>query len=377
MDRNEKFINDAKKKFGDDYEYLTKYKNQYQKLKIRCVKHDHVFIQQGKQHLKAEVPCSIRREEVRKEKIEQEFTEKFEKKYPKLKVLKYIHGTTEAKSEVAILFKECGHTEHFASGNDYVLNRGDECPTCHPHMKKMHDATNARWGSSKDKRFEEIKAKLEKIHDNAFEYDEVEFTGNKRDKAKILCKKHDSYFFQSLSDHEKGGVEGCPECKKEGQAKRGLEKEIETFNRRIKEIPHLKPLTAFLGWGEYLEIECSNCGEVVKYNEEQETDNLYSKLFGKSKFGCPNCSLRGNEWEEKEIQKLFLPISSEELAEKYLTSRTLTSIKSKRSEMGATATRLIGRRSWLAEEEAKKRVDASRKKYENRKIQDPVYKFKK
>tara|TARA_R100000808_G_scaffold6858_1_gene20216 strand:- start:31803 stop:33269 length:1467 start_codon:yes stop_codon:yes gene_type:complete len=374
MDRNKKFINDAKKKFGDDYEYLTKYENQYQKLKIRCVKHDHVFIQHGKQHLKAKVPCSICREEVRKEKIKQEFIEEFEGKYPNLKVVDYTHGTHKTKPSVTILFKECGHTEHFTSGNDYILNRGDECPTCHPKMEKMHDARNAKWDSSKDKRLKEIKTKLEKIHDNAFGYDEIEFTGNVKDKVKILCKKHNSYFFQTLHDHGRRGIECCPECRKEGKEKRGLEKEVETFNTRITELPHLEVLTDFLGWEKYLKIKCKNCDEITEYNKEQEgADNIYIKFFS-SKYGCPICS-DIQPWEDWEIQHLNKLISNRELHEKYLPHRTVVAIKSKRAELELRATDITGRKSWIPAEEAKERVRISNKKYIDKMMKDPVFKF--
>jgi len=366
------FIAKAKKRFGDDYEYLTEYENQYEKLEIRCVKHDHIFQQCAKQHLKAKIPCPICREEKRKEKVKQEFIKELEGKYPKLEVVDYTHGTAETKSAATILFKECGHTECFTSGGDYILNRGDECPTCHPRMEKVHEV---RWGNSKDERLEETKARLEKIYDNAFGYDEVKFTGNKRDKVKILCKKHKCYFFQSLSDHE-NRKEGCPECKKEGIEKRSLERETETFNTRMIELPHLEVLTDFLGWGKYLKVKCKNCDGITEYNKEQEgVDNIYDRFFGNSKYGCPICSER-ERWLDWEIQRLHELLPNQELHEKYLPHRTVVSIRSKRADLGLRATEITGRHSWLSDEEKDRRAKMSRDIYYKKNKDNPLFKMK-
>ena len=185
--REDKFISDAIAKHGGACDYSeVKYENNSQKLDIRCVKHNHVFQQNSACHLKAEIPCPLCREEKRKEKVKQKFIKELEGKYPNLEVVDYTHGARGAHSEATILFTACGHTFHFKNGHHHMLNRGDECPTCHPRSE--------HWGNSKDKRLEETKARLGKIHDNAFGYDEIEFTGNKKDKAKILCKKHKCHF---------------------------------------------------------------------------------------------------------------------------------------------------------------------------------------
>ena len=170
---------------GDRYDYSkTVYTNSKTPVVIICKEHGE-FEQTLTSHLRSNCPkCSGNLKLSNIEIIEQ-FKEVHGQKYDYSKV-KYINSKTKVK---IICFK---HGEFLQSPSDH--KSGNNCPKCVGGVK-------LNWGY--------FKKKLEKLHQNKYDYKLVNSNPSAHDNIKIKCPIHGE-FIQRLSHHLNGS--GCPIC---------------------------------------------------------------------------------------------------------------------------------------------------------------------
>ncbi|MFW6225878.1 MAG: hypothetical protein ACOC3V_02865 [bacterium] len=190
MDNNS-FINKSKKIHGNKYDYsLIDYKNNKTKVKIICIKHNHIFQQRPNDHLLGQ-GCIL----CKKDKLSSL------KKYTKkifLNKSKEIHGDKYDYSlvkyngidnKVNLICPE--HGEFKQSPKNHMNGQG--CTKCKNNKRLLnHDFIN--------------KSKL--LHSNKYDYSLVEYKNNKTN-IKIICPEHGE-FKQKPIIHITGS--GCPKC---------------------------------------------------------------------------------------------------------------------------------------------------------------------
>jgi hypothetical protein len=180
----EDFINDAKKIYGDKYDYSkVEYKGNKKKVCIICPEYGEFWI----------TPNNFLRGHNCNGKHTYKLTTKeFIKRVKKIHKNKYDYSKTEYKTideKVCIICPEHGEFWQRASGH----LSGDGCPKCSP-------------SSLKDNEYFIKKAK--EVHNDRYDYSKVEYKGNKK-KVCIICPEHGE-FWQAPSTHLQGC--GCPIC---------------------------------------------------------------------------------------------------------------------------------------------------------------------
>lgn len=205
----ETFIEAAKKVHGDYYDYSESvYVNAKTKVRIICPKHG-PFLQNPNNHLKG-VRCPRCGGEIGGQKIASN-TEEF------LKKAKAIHGDkydfskvkyTAAVNKVPIICKD--HGEFWMTPQNILAGHG--CPVC---------AGNIQLDTA------EFIKRSNEIHDNIYDYAKTEYVNN-HEKVCIICHQKNRFgvehgeFWQNPASHMKGV--GCPKCKSSH-----LEKQVRAF----------------------------------------------------------------------------------------------------------------------------------------------------
>jgi hypothetical protein len=184
---NERFINAAKQKHGDRYDYsLVEYVNNNIKIKIKCNEHD-VFEQRPKRHLSGD-GCPKCNGGVKSNY--DEFINKanivHDNKYD-YSLVNYINSITKVK----IICKKHGVFE--MKPNHHLLGQG--CNICAIENKTL---TTTQF----------IK-KAQKVHGNIYDYSLVDYIHGSK-KIKIICREH-GVFEQTPSCHLNS--RGCSKCK--------------------------------------------------------------------------------------------------------------------------------------------------------------------
>ena len=250
---NEEFINESKTIHSERYDYSQlNYISNHKKVKLICPIHG-VFEVRPNDHLSKKVGCnkcnntSITKSKNVGKKIVDRFNKIHNNKYNyslmnyivtdnKIKIICPIHGEFQQSPHHHLIgagCQKCGNvykktTEEFVKESknihgdkyDYSLCRYENnrtkvkiiCPkhgtfqvTPNCHLSKMVGCKDCNKGQ-----FEDFLAHSKKIHGDKYDYLQVKYIGNHRNKIKILCKVH-GLFKQTPANHIKGN--GCPICK--------------------------------------------------------------------------------------------------------------------------------------------------------------------
>lgn len=245
----EDFIKEAKDKHNDMYSYeKSKYINSKIKVIITCSIHGD-FLQAPKSHISG-AGCSAcygnvkydRRSFIDKANTVHDFLYDYSEvnfinSTTEVKIICPIHGIFEQKPQYHIAGKGCAScsggtkrtTETFifnaklVHGDKYIYDKTDYKSAhdkiiimCPEHGYFEQTATNHLSGygclecSGKIRlTLDNFKSRSNEVHGDKYIYDNIELTGNRKSKVKILCPEH-GYFEQRVDDHLQG--QGCPTC---------------------------------------------------------------------------------------------------------------------------------------------------------------------
>ena len=182
----EEFIQKAKEKHGDKYDYSNvQYVHSKSKVKIICKEHGE-FEQQPNNHLQGQgcLACKLDNSKLTTEQFIQKAKEIHGDKYDYSKV-EYVNNATKVK----IICPQHGEFEQTPN----LHLRGSGCPACGGTLKLTT---------------EEFIQRSNEIHGDKYDYSNVQYVNNTT-KVKIICKQHGE-FEQTPFNHLR--VYGCPEC---------------------------------------------------------------------------------------------------------------------------------------------------------------------
>lgn len=191
------FIERASKIHGNKYDYsYVEYIDSYTKVKIKCLKHNVIFLQRPNNHIQGKTGCI----ECGKEKfyVSCSFsTEEFVKQAIDIHGDRYDYSLVayvDWKTKVKIVCRKHGVFEQQPLNH----KQGQGCPEC------QSENASLRLRSSKN----EFVEKAMKVHNNLYLYDDVIYTRNST-KVLITCHLHGN-FSQTPASHLRGS--GCPKC---------------------------------------------------------------------------------------------------------------------------------------------------------------------
>lgn len=185
---SEEFIIQAKRIHGDKYDYsLSNYIKSNKKIKIVCQEHG-LFEQTPNAHLSGHgcATCSGNK------KLD---VKSFIKKAKKIHADKYDYSEVKIKNGKTKVKIYCNKHEKYFNQSFRSHLSGSGCPRCNPNRKI--DVV-------------EFIIRAKKVHADKYDYSEVLYEKNYK-KVKIICKKHNSSFWQVPNAHLRGS--GCPKCK--------------------------------------------------------------------------------------------------------------------------------------------------------------------
>ena len=195
----EEFIEKAKEKYGDIYDYSkVNYKNSQTKIIIICKEHGE-FLQAPNTHLQGHGcgKCSHKKNSQNNRSNTEEF----------IKRATEIHGElfdyskvdyTNSKEKVIIICK--GHGEFLQTPSHHVGSKQSGCKLC----------ANKNNGIKQRMTNDEFIEKANQKHNNKYDYSKTKYT-TYNEKIIVICKEHGE-FIQSPSDHLSGC--GCSKCYK-------------------------------------------------------------------------------------------------------------------------------------------------------------------
>ena len=267
VDKKAKFIEKAKNRHGDKYDYSkVEYINSTTKVCIICKEHGE-FWQTPQGHVRGQgcPKCA----NIKRGDTFRSDGDTFVKRATVLHDGKYIYDKDSyinAMTNVPILCLK--HGTFWMTPMNHLLGQG--CPKC-----------NGRGLNT-----EEIIELFKKKHGDSYDYSKVVFT-KMHEKVCIICKKHGE-FWQTPSKHLLG--QGCPKC---GIEKRAEEKNIgqEEFIRRCKSIygtNYIYDETEYTKMENKVKIICPKHGEFWQ--------KPYDHLHG---HGCPKCGLIESKGENE------------------------------------------------------------------------------
>ncbi len=191
----EEWIVSARKVHGNKYDYSkVEYANNKTKVCIICAEHGE-FWQKPNNHNNGQgcPKCGFEKSYENKTLTKEEFIKKAKKAhYNKYEYTKVNYINTQTK--VCIICPE--HGEFWQTPNSHIQGHG--CPKC------RNEANGKRCSLSK----EEFIKKANEVHKGKYNYDKVEYDGNKT-KVCIICAEHGE-FWQKPNGHLSG--QGCPKC---------------------------------------------------------------------------------------------------------------------------------------------------------------------
>ena len=260
----EKFIEKAKKKHGNKYDYSkVKYIDAHKKVIIRCIEHGEFKQKPGKHLYGNGCPTCANILNAKKQSLTTEgFIEKAKKKHGD----KYDYSKVEyisARKKVSIICIE--HGEFKQTPNSHLSGCG--CPTC-------ANILNAKKQSLTTEGFIE---KAKKKHGNKYDYSNVKYINN-HTKVIIRCIEHGE-FKQTPNNHLRD--QGCPTCSNILNAKKrslttkefiekAKEKHCNKYN--YSKVKYINNHTKVI-------IRC------IEHGEFKQTPGNH--LYG---YGCPTCA---------------------------------------------------------------------------------------
>lgn len=198
---SEQFINLAKAKYGDKFNYDNiMYKNSKSLIQIKCNTHNGYIWQEPTNHLR-NGGCAICSEN--KKMTTDEFIEKANKIHNN----KYTYEKTiyiKSHSYVTITCKK--HGDFSQTSYSHLAGRG--CKIC------GEESSASKQPSTK----EEFIEKAKKIHNDKFDYENVNYV-NAQTKVLIYCKKHKGTFEQTPDNHLNNN---CNICSQRGYSKKAI-----------------------------------------------------------------------------------------------------------------------------------------------------------
>ena len=270
----EVFIEKSREIHGERYDYSrVQYQTAKTRVTIGCRSCGSWFTQSPDKHTNAGrgcPDCGARHASTQRRMSTEQFIQKAKK----------IHGgkADYAKSEyltraddVQVFCNACKVQFRTNAGNH--LNGQFGCPSCR----------YLRSGDSQRKSLSEWLEDAKSVHENNYDYSEVDYLGNKK-KVTITCRKCGLRFMQEAKSHILG--QGCPVCRYESVAEKKTIP-VETILERCKEI-HDNRWTYNWGPGDYkntrnpMPITCEDHG--VFYQ------TMTKHLAGQ---GCPSCATVG------------------------------------------------------------------------------------
>lgn len=200
-DYKENFIEKAKSKHGDKYDYSkVNFINTKTPVEIVCPIHGS-FFQLPNNHISRD-GCPKCNKERRISEAKEHFLkrahEKYGDKYDYSKV-DYINIRTRVK----II---CPRHGEFTITPEFLLNHSHGCPKCN-------------WGYKYT--LNDFLEKARHVHGDKYDYSKVNYTDS-REKVEIICPEHGS-FYQIAKVHLRGS--GCPKCVQDYK----LEREVRLF----------------------------------------------------------------------------------------------------------------------------------------------------
>lgn len=279
----EEFIERAKLKHGDKYDYSkVAYVKSSSKVKIKCKEHG-VFNQSPNHHLKGKgcILCAG---------VNKRTTSSFIKKSKQIHGDRYDYSLVNYKnsqSDVAIICSE--HGVFYQMANSHVQGRG--CSKC--------KNTNKRISTVEFVRLARV------VHGDKYDYSMSSYT-NSISKIKIICNKHGE-FYQSPKCHLNS--RGCPNCSINGyktyeegclyvlRSECGLFVKIGISNIIKTRISNLKRSTPF----NFIQIECfSGCGKVIK-----DMESKFHKVFDNAGFKGFDGATEWFHYDSEKLQQLI------------------------------------------------------------------------
>ena len=266
----EKFIEKAKKIYGDKYDYSkVEYINSQTKVCIICPEHGEFLITpndflDGHQCKK----CSNKS---RKEKLSLQINN-FIEKAKKVHGNKYDYSKVEYvnyDTKVCIICPE--HGEFWQTPHSHISGKG--CKKCGIEKRIKNTKLSVK----------DFIKKSKKKHGDKYDYSLIKKYTNGKEKVPIICKKH-GIFYQRVEDHLFG--HGCKKCycsKIENEIIDLLTKNSIKFIYRAKNILGISELDFYLP--EYnAAIECQGIQHFIPTNFGNETNsNLIYENFIKQK----------------------------------------------------------------------------------------------
>jgi len=205
VDKTKKFIEKAKLKHGDKFNYeKTEYKGCRKKLIITCYKHGD-FEQTSENHLMYNTGCK-----------ECNLTERSFSKNNFIEKAKLLHKDN-------FMYNNVDYVNSYTKIIITCPTHGDfeQLPSVHLSGLGCIKCRNKKFTKTTEKFIEDAN----KIHNNLYDYSKVEYINN-NEKIKIICIKHGE-FIQKAANHLLG--KGCKKCQIENKTKT-TEKFIEEAN---------------------------------------------------------------------------------------------------------------------------------------------------
>ena len=262
----EKFIEKAKSRYGDKYDYSkVEYSGYNEKVCIICSEHGE-FWQTPDVHLHKNGCPKCGLESMRKKLSKT--TDKFIEEARTIHGDKYDYSKVDyidARTKVCIICPE--HGEFWQEPSKHITGKKSGCPKC--AIEKMKDTR------------ETFIEKAKKIHGDKYDYSLVEYS-NSTSKVCIICPKHGK-FFQTPNKHLSG--EGCYYCGRERTIS-SLFSNTEEFVKKAKEVHGNK---YDYSKTEYIHNQKKVCIICPEHGEFWMTPNNHIGV--KNKCGCPICNM--------------------------------------------------------------------------------------
>jgi predicted nucleic acid-binding Zn-ribbon protein len=198
------FVTKSKILHGDKYDYsLVVYLGSRQKVLIRCIEHNHIFLQSPAGHLvgKGCDICGLRKVRDNQSKRRAAAKNKFDLFGNLIHANKYTYTNVEyltAKDKVLVTCEK--HGDFKITPNDHLSGYG--CAKCYA---EKHKITSYKLAQSFGAVFSSRATKL--YGDNVYDYSEVVYL-NSRTKVAIKCLTCGGVFYKSPDTHLRG--QGCP-----------------------------------------------------------------------------------------------------------------------------------------------------------------------
>lgn len=281
----QQFLDKATSIHGEQYDYSEViYKNTTTKVRIKCKKHNKIFLQTPNSHIHRKAGCPICcNEKIRNSKLLTK--EEFIAKARLMHKGKYDYSLMDYKGleEKILLICPCGHKFWQLAGS-HLEGRG--CWECSYELRAKNQTNDLN----------HFLEKAKETHGDKYDYSESVYKGS-GDFITIRCKKHNRTFDQIAINHMRGAE--CPYCNQEQNIER-LSLTNEEFIQQAKEVHGNKydySHVSYAGLKEEVSILCFSHG-------------LFSQLGSVHirGSGCPKCG--------EETLRKKLTYTTEEFIEK-------------------------------------------------------------